>query len=703
MSRSPEPRALTQSWLEDGFVLAGARVEPRVLRFEADGSSVSLEPKVMAVLVTLASRAGEVVPRDELREIGWGDAYAAEEGLRRAVMILRRRFGDDPRSPRLIQTIPRVGYRLLVAPEPLATDPAAARPSARSWQGRGALIAAGLLLAVGVTGAGWWRSGSTPRPAPELADLRPLTSYPGREEDVSLSPDGERIAFVWAEDGTHGNIFLRRLDDETPVRLTDHRDREAYPVFSPDGRRLAYARYGTDATRILVAPASRSSSELEVGSLAAQEIHGLVWSPDSRWLIFAQRPEPGQTVALFRLEIASRFVERLTAPPSGIYGDFDPAWSPDGRELVFVRLGALGVGDLFTLELAGRTLRRLTDLRELVFRPTWSPDGVGVLFVRLRSGQYGLSWVPRAGGSIRDLDYGSDQIVRAAASPAVGHLVVERLRADTNLWRLDLTVAPHPIPWLTSTAQDRLPAFSADSRRVAFVSERSGATELWVAESDSTHPQRLTSATSGLVGRPQWSPDGGTIAVDSSEGGQVDVYLVALEGGEKRRFTDHPAEDWLPSWSRDGRSVYFASNRSGRWQVWQRPVAGGDARQVTRDGGLAASESFDGRWLYYTKPTAVPGLWRSPVDAEGDETLVFADFEPTVDWALTESGVFYVDREPAESGAVVYRDLPQGSERTVWKLDRPARDFGLAVSGDGKYLALALLDSSESDLLLARW
>ena len=703
MSRSSDLRAISEERLEGGFALGDFLVEPRLVRVVRGDDTVSLEPKTMSVLVTLAARAGEVVPREALRAVGWGDSYAAEEGLRRAVMLLRRLFHDDPRSPEFIETIPRVGYRLIAAVEPLAktgSDDSRSLARARRWR-RGS-IAAALLIAVGAVGAGWWRPERASRGPEEPGTLRPLTSYPGREQDVSLSPDGDSIAFVWAEDGEQGNVFVRRIDGDVPIRVSDHQEAEAHPVFSPDGRQLAYARYGDDATWILVASVAERNGEREVSRLAAQKVYGLVWSPDGRWLVFAQRPAPGQTIALFRLEIATQFLERLTAPPAGIFGDLDPAWSPDGLELVFVRLGAFGVGDLFALEVAGRTLRRLTDLRETVVRPTWSPDGSRVLFVRRRPGRFGLSWVARAGGEIRDLDFGSDQIVRAAAAPAIGHMVVERLRANTNLWRLDLTASPHPMPWLSSTAQDRLPAFSADSSRVAFVSERSGSTELWVAESNDSHPHRLTSVGTGLVGRPQWSPDGGQIAFDSSAGGNVDIHLVSVDGGVRSRFTDHMAEDCLPSWSRDGESLYFASNRSGRWQVWRQPTAGGAAQQVTQAGGLAASESFDGRWLYYIKPTAVSGLWRQSVDG-GEEDLVFADFEPTLDWALTPEGVFYVDQEAADGGAVVYRDLPRGAERTVWQLDRPAKDFGLAVSGDGRFLALALLDSSESDLLLTRW
>ncbi len=102
--------------------------------------------------------------------------------------------------------------------------------------------------------------------------------------------------------------------------------------------------------------------------------------------------------------------------------------------------------------------------------------------------------------------------------------------------------------------------------------------------------------------------------------------------------------DVAPSWSRDGRWIYFASNRTGDYQVWKVPAEGGDAAQVTKRGGVAAFESPDGKFVYYT--ALKPGIWRVSVEG-GEETPVLD--QPRLGywgyWAVADSGIYFVNTE----------------------------------------------------------
>ena len=101
------------------FALGDWEVDPLGNRLNADGREVRLEPKLMAVLAYLARAHGRIVTKDELLERVWPRRYVVEGVLKRAVSELRRSLGDDARSPRYIETVYKVGYRLVTMPAPL--------------------------------------------------------------------------------------------------------------------------------------------------------------------------------------------------------------------------------------------------------------------------------------------------------------------------------------------------------------------------------------------------------------------------------------------------------------------------------------------------------------------------------------------------------------------------------------------------------
>jgi len=104
---------------EATFSVAGWSVEPQSLRIQRHGESVKLEPKVMAVLDFLASRPGQVVSRQELEEQVWAGTVVGYDAISNAIIKLRKAFGDDAQHPKIIETIPKSGYRLIGAVETL--------------------------------------------------------------------------------------------------------------------------------------------------------------------------------------------------------------------------------------------------------------------------------------------------------------------------------------------------------------------------------------------------------------------------------------------------------------------------------------------------------------------------------------------------------------------------------------------------------
>lgn len=108
-----EPATLTNiDQLRKGFQIGIWRVLPDQGLIQEGSEERHLEPKVMDVLVYLAAHQGEVIKRDRLIDDVW-NTYVSDEVLSRAISLLRTALNDDPKTPVFIQTVPKVGYRLI--------------------------------------------------------------------------------------------------------------------------------------------------------------------------------------------------------------------------------------------------------------------------------------------------------------------------------------------------------------------------------------------------------------------------------------------------------------------------------------------------------------------------------------------------------------------------------------------------------------
>ncbi len=184
------------------FIVWRHVADPFANEIERDGVVERVEPKVMGLLVCLAERAGQVVTRDELIEAVWPNVVVTDNTLSRCVSQLRKALGDDARAPRVVETIPTVGYRLNAAvspaPEPgrppapnETPDASAPRPSVElagpdavsPWGRPGRLVALGVLLVVLTVLAG--RFLGSEGSAEAVAPPAPEATSPGNGEALA--------------------------------------------------------------------------------------------------------------------------------------------------------------------------------------------------------------------------------------------------------------------------------------------------------------------------------------------------------------------------------------------------------------------------------------------------------------------------------------------------------------------------------------
>jgi dipeptidyl aminopeptidase/acylaminoacyl peptidase len=280
---------------------------------------------------------------------------------------------------------------------------------------------------------------------------------------------------------------------------------------------------------------------------------------------------------------------------------------------------------------------------------------------------------------------------------------------DLHIIDLEARVANDAIeskPFAISTRIEGSARFSADGTRIAFLSLRSGSPEIWVAGRDESGLQQITSLGAPGIIVGEWSPDGARIAFEAAVEGNTDVYLVGTDGGQPRRLTTEPSIDGVPSWSADGQWIYFASTRAGVVpDVWRLSTNGGAATRLTRTGGFEPRESADGRYLFYldrapagVAVNGVARLMRVPV-AGGEEEMVLDRVRPFL-WAITETGIVFVTREPDFDAIDLYRS----GDRRIARVGRlPFRVPGsyphLTASRDGRWALATKMVRFDTDLM----
>lgn len=162
----------------EAFALGPIRVEPSLRRAMADGRTETLEPRTMRVLVALAGAGGGVLTRDDLLELCWDGQIVSDNAINRVISLLRRVLSDLGGGRVRLETITKVGFRLVAersgdAGLPAAPDdppPIALSVPGKPWMSRRMALAGGAILLAGSAGVAAWRM-RRPAADPRAADL----------------------------------------------------------------------------------------------------------------------------------------------------------------------------------------------------------------------------------------------------------------------------------------------------------------------------------------------------------------------------------------------------------------------------------------------------------------------------------------------------------------------------------------------------
>lgn len=603
-----------------------------------------------------------------------------------------------------------VSFSTLTDPEPPSESASVAPPPPTTHNRRELALGIAIVSSLLVL-AGWYfffRSSSLP-----VMRVTPLTGNAGVEISPALSPNGRQIAYAWKKEGGEFDIYIKLIDLGEPVRLTSNSGHNVSPSWSPDGERIAFLRATPSQTEIIVMPALGGSErvifQFEGGFDQWQSYgpknwgkSGPVWTKDGKAVIVCDA-WTDVNCGLIRVDLNGART-RLTSPDRGEL-DFSPAVSPDGKFIAFTR-GIPGAGDLYTMPVSGGTPRRVTyDRVDISGVSWWNADTL--LFGSLRGGIMSV-WQIKTSGR-------EPTIVSMAASPggedpsaAASQNLIAYVNSveQQSIWRRSLAVTAPQLPaerFISSAGRDNSPKYSPNGTRIAFVSDRSGSWQIWICNSDASHATRLTSFESVPVGSPEWSPDGRLLAFDAKVGRYSEIWLLDVTSGiAPWRLNQTNTEDVIPTWSRDGKWIYFISDRTGHNHLWKQKIDGGSAVLVSNDTALDATESVDGKYLYYEKPG--DSIWHMPKDG-GAATPIpqLIDFRTARNWAVTSSGIYFASHtaKPPVLGFLHF-GTPAIIDLGRMQGDTVNGTPSLAVSPDQRWLLYAQQESRRSNIMVAR-
>ena len=588
--------------------------------------------------------------------------------------------------------------QFLLDPRSTLTSGDTPAPAARTqpvWRlAIGALVIA--IVAAALGGAGVWRFASSAATVPitrlsfPLAEGQQLSRL--GHQSVAVSPDGSQIVYV-----ANGRLFLRSRSalEARPIPGTESGPEN--PAFSPDGRSIVF---GSRLDGVLKRIAVTGGAPVTICPAGA--VFGLSWAWDGS-ILFAQ--EQG-TRGVLRVS-ADGGTPAVVIEVKGREEAHGPQLLPDGQHILFTLATGTGAGRWYSADIVVQSLtsgeRKTlvhggTDGRylptghlvyglsgvllaapfdpkrlELTSGPVPMVEGVRSSGALSGSMQFSVSntgslvYIPGQVGTVsdqRDLALVDRKGTVERLKVTSGAYATPRMSPDgtrlavglddgkiSDVWIYELSGAS-AMRRLTLGGDNRLPVWSADSRRVAFQSDREGDEGIfWQPADGSGSAERLTKPEPGTSHSPEsWSPDGTHVLFSATTGSTVVLWTLSLPDKKVAPFGGvQSSEPTNAVFSRDGRWVAYSSSEGGRRIFVQPFPATGAKYDVSGSGGSAFYPlwSADGRELLWSagggftmvSVTTQPGLtFGNPVTVKHPLGIIGPSVSRTLD--VTASGKF---------------------------------------------------------------
>jgi len=404
--------------------------------------------------------------------------------------------------------------------------------------------------------------------------------------DLSLSPNGQLLAFSWMGDrsGTESEPSIHTIPVEGGEvrRLTEPHSYQ--PHFSPDGRLIAYVQDATSNTGprrsdIWVVPTSGGTS-IQVTDSPGRKVNP-VWSPDGRMISFSMVAAGDLVSAIGIVPVTDQ--GEAEAPPVTIRlhelgWNLSAGWTADNA-IGYVHNVPVEKA-IYSVSASGGEVQNLGTATH-PSHPRWSSDGESIYLYQLGAIGFltadGGRWKPilgsSEGGPLQDWAVGTGLAVSPDGTQIAFAGITREESGEDEFWGRNIFIVStdggDPVQLTTGPTWKWQPSWSPDGSRIAFLATEMDHTPNLISHisfipAEGGEARRITPPSDNPRAAPKWSPDGESIAYADSAGA---IRVIPLDGGASRLVVNLGEEprpmDFDLAWSPDGQRIAYASGMAG--------------------------------------------------------------------------------------------------------------------------------------------
>jgi Tol biopolymer transport system component/C-terminal processing protease CtpA/Prc len=392
--------------------------------------------------------------------------------------------------------------------------------------------------------------------------------------EPSLSPDGKTVVFV-----SGGDIWSAPSSGGDARLLVAHPASEGRPLFSPDGRSIAFMSTRTGNGDIYVVDLGSGQTRRLTYDDGREQLDA--WSRDGKWIYFSSNSRAADTAANDIWRVAASGGTPMMITDERIINEYNAAPSPDGKSIAFVGFGSasgqwwrhgrshMDETQLWLLEdVNARRYRQLAGDGAKQIWPMWSHDGRRLYYMSDRNGSENIWTMSIAANDAKAVtSFTNGRVLWPSISYDGSTIVFER---DLGIWRLDVAsgkASPIAIKLEGVAAApaiehrrvtDRLSeyALSPDGKKVAFIARG----DVFAASSKEAGEAMRVTNSGGAESHLIWSPDSKSIVYCSDRAGTHHLYRFDFATEKETQLTSGDGSDAIPHFSPDGKLIAFERN-----------------------------------------------------------------------------------------------------------------------------------------------